>query len=303
MRLLCCFVLFLGSALAGEVPVRGVFNAVTGLHRYDGCALNSSDWSDGDSFSLRFADGKDYTIRLYGVDCLETTGEDATDARRLRAQRRYFGISLVGGSPRASNDLAKEWGRKAKVRVAELLSKKCTVHTAWTDGRGSARFKRYYGFVTLGDGRDLAAVLVEEGLARAFGVYRRDYSGASGEDYRETMRDLELGAAVGRRGIWKMTDWKRLPAERRSQRDEAAELDAAKGKPLGPIDPNAASRDDLMLLPGIGEKTALAIIEEREHGPYRKAADLIRVSGIGKKTVEKLKPFLHFGGGKSETPD
>lgn len=302
MRLLGCFFLLLGGLFAGEAPVRGVFNSVTGLHRYDGCLMNPRDWSDGDSFSLRFPDDKDYTIRLYGVDCLETSGENTTDARRLRAQRRYFGVSMVGGSAQASNDLAKEWGRKAKARVAELLAKKCTVYTAWSDGRGSARFKRYYGFVTLGDGRDLASVLVEEGLARAFGVYRRGPTGESADDYREVMRDLELGAAVGKRGIWKQTDWKRLPVERQAERDEAAELEAARDRPQGNIDPNSASRDELMTLPGIGEKTALAIIEARESGPYRKAEDLSRVRGIGKVTVEKLRSCLHFPGEKSGTP-
>lgn len=283
----------------GEPLVRGVFNAETGLHRYAGCRLKAEPWADGDSFSVVFPDGKARTIRLYGADCLETTGDDATDARRLRAQRRYFGISGFGGSPRASNDKAKEKGRAAKAAVEKLLAEPFTVHTAWSDAMGSARFKRYYGFVFTADGRDLAEVLVGSGLARAYGVYRRGPYGKA-DAYRERLGDLELKAAKTGAGVWAFTNWDRLPEERKAERNADAELEAAKGQGGGPVaavNPNTASRDELMSLPGIGEKKAYAIIEGRDAGKYRKPEDLQRVSGIGKKTVEALRPFLKFEGG------
>jgi competence protein ComEA len=46
-----------------------------------------------------------------------------------------------------------------------------------------------------------------------------------------------------------------------------------------------------MALPGIGEVMALRIIEGR---PYSSAKDLLRVPGIGQKTLEKLWPYLTF---------
>lgn len=279
-----------------EPPVRGVFNAATGLHRYAGCMLKPESWADGDSFSVLFPDGTARTIRLYGVDCFETSGEDETDARRLRAQRRYFGISGFGGGPQASNDKAKELGRNAGMVVEKFLAKRFTVHTAWSDARGNARYRRYYAFVTTADGRDLAELLVEGGLARAFGVYRRGPHGTA-DEYRERLRDLELRAAKTGAGVWAFTDWERLPEERKAERDAAAELETAKnGKagPTGRMNPNSATRDELMRLPGIGEKKAYAIIEGRDAGKYRRAEDLMRVSGIGTKTVESLRPFLTF---------
>jgi len=59
------------------------------------------------------------------------------------------------------------------------------------------------------------------------------------------------------------------------------------------LDLNAARAHELQLLPGIGEKTAQAIVADREeNGPYRNLEDLTRVRGIGPKTVERLRPHL-----------
>jgi hypothetical protein len=55
----------------------------------------------------------------------------------------------------------------------------------------------------------------------------RRLAGESAEEYRETLADLELQAAKRGTGIWAHTDWDALPAERRRERDEARELNAA----------------------------------------------------------------------------
>jgi competence ComEA-like helix-hairpin-helix protein len=63
--------------------------------------------------------------------------------------------------------------------------------------------------------------------------------------------------------------------------------------PVGVIDPNLASKADLETLPGIGPVIAQRIINyRRAHGPYKKIADLRKVSGIGRKKLEKLRPYV-----------
>lgn len=260
--------------------------AVEELGKFPGCTLVPAEWADGDSFSVRFPDGKLQTVRLYGADCIEmhVKGDDS-NARRLRDQRRYFGIDDIL--------TAKSFGETAKSETQRILAKPFTVHTTFADGRGDGRFDRIYGFVETSDGRDLSAWLVSQGLARAFGVVRQLPDGTSGNEWREQLADFELIAARTGRGAWAKTDWEKLPKIRKEARDETAELETAKGTRKAvegkPVDINHASRDELMTLPGVGEKTALAIIEGR---PYRKLEDLNRANGIGPATFGKLKPFL-----------
>ena len=70
-----------------------------------------------------------------------------------------FGMARAGGNEQASITLAKELGLAARKRVAILLAEPFTVHTAWADGRGNPRFKRYYGFITDAKGRDLEELI------------------------------------------------------------------------------------------------------------------------------------------------
>lgn len=261
------------------------------LETFRQVVLVETDWADGDSFRVRFKDGQEHTLRLYGADCLEWHIGDESDARRLRAQRRYFGISDFGDSPQESIELAKSMGEAAAQRVQGLLARPFTVHTAFADGRGDAQFDRVYAFVETADGEDLASALVLEGLARAFGVYRGTPDGLSQDDYREQLKDAELVAARKGRGVWEFTDWDALPEERRVQRQEDAETQIALGTapPTDPVNVNHATRGELMRIPGIGEVTANRIIEGR---PYTAIDDLQRVRGIGAKTLESIRPYV-----------
>ena len=58
----------------------------------------------------------------------------------------------------------------------------------------------------------------------------------------------------------------------------------------GLVNINTAGPEELTQLNGVGEKTAAAIIEEREtNGPFASVDDLMRVSGIGEKKLEKMR--------------
>ena len=243
-----------------------------------GCKFIPNEWADGD-----------HTLRLYGGDCIEWHVNDENDARRLREQRRYFGIAEYGGSPQASIDAAKAAGKSAAEETARALSKPFTVHTAFADARGDGKHKRIYAFVTTADGQDLTERLVKMGLARAFGVYRETPTAKSAKDYQENLRDAELIAAKAASGAWAKTNWDKLSAERQEQRKEDSELSLAAGtgksSKVFKINPNTAARDELMKLPGVGEVTANRIIAGR---PYRKAADLLKVEGFGPKVSVSL---------------
>lgn len=60
-----------------------------------------------------------------------------------------------------------------------------------------------------------------------------------------------------------------------------------------PVNINTAGPEELQLLDGIGEVYAQRIVEYRkEHGPFKSIEELTNIKGIGKKTVEKLAPFV-----------
>jgi competence protein ComEA len=69
------------------------------------------------------------------------------------------------------------------------------------------------------------------------------------------------------------------------------------GAPTGVVNINSADATQLALLPRIGEKAAQRIIEYRtEHGPFKKATDLMQVKGVGAKTFEGLSAWIAVEG-------
>jgi competence protein ComEA len=72
---------------------------------------------------------------------------------------------------------------------------------------------------------------------------------------------------------------------------------AGKRLALGiPIDINRSSMQDLELVPGIGEKTAEKILDQRSlSGSFRQLDELMLVKGIKEKRFEKLRRYLCIG--------
>ncbi|MCS7251527.1 MAG: ComEA family DNA-binding protein [Anaerolineae bacterium] len=59
------------------------------------------------------------------------------------------------------------------------------------------------------------------------------------------------------------------------------------------LDVNTASVAELERLPGIGSRTAQAIVDYRlKHGPFQRLEDLLMVPGIGPATLERIRPLV-----------
>src|SRR5579883_2881961 len=71
------------------------------------------------------------------------------------------------------------------------------------------------------------------------------------------------------------------------QRPEAATVAPERAA----LDLNRATHAELRLLPGVGDSLAERIVDHRrQHGSFRKVDDLRQVSGVGPKTLDRLRP-------------
>jgi competence protein ComEA len=64
----------------------------------------------------------------------------------------------------------------------------------------------------------------------------------------------------------------------------------------GVLNLNNADAATLELLPGIGPTKADRIVEWRHAHPFKRVEELDKVKGIGRKTVQRLRPFLAVSG-------
>jgi len=265
----------------------GIFPSYTAdLQMFSNARLMSNPANDGDSFFVKF-NGKSLHVRLYFVDCPETSISFRSDARRLREQTRYFGLSHAARTI--------HFGNEAKAFVEHILAEPFTVYTTFASALGRSAKGRVYGFITTADGNDLASLLVKNGLARTHGMGRKTPSGISRNEMIERLRDLETSAMLKRIGVWSESNPDRiakLRAEQRSEDQELKELQSQVKKTKssdGLFDLNTASKEELMSINGIGPILAERIIARR---PYETVDGLIKVKGIGPKKLEKIRPHV-----------
>lgn len=97
------------------------------------------------------------------------------------------------------------------------------------------------------------------------------------------------------------TDMRNNPEEDLAAADTVVERDSYFPKPAksnkitsGKININTASKNELMRLPWVGEKTAEKIIEYRENNPFENPADIKNIKGIGDKKFEKMEEFIEI---------
>ena len=68
-----------------------------------------------------------------------------------------------------------------------------------------------------------------------------------------------------------------------------------------PVDLNSANQAQLETVTGIGPVKAKAIIEYRtKHGPFKSVDDLQKVTGFGKKSVDKLRTEVAVSSAKAD---
>ena len=277
------FAYFLLFALACTPLLTGAAE----LETLENAVLLDADMNDGDSFRVRAAD-RELHLRLYYVDCLETDFGSDAELERIRDQQQHFGLE-------DPHDVVR-FGERAADFVAEVLAEPFSVHTAYAWAPGRSATGRYYAFVETHDGRDLAHLLVREGLARVHGKTRPAPDGRSSRQVLDELADLRVLAMLSRSGIWEATNPELLVEMRRSRREAAAERDAFKDQVAGtrsrddaPLDLNRAPDEELQRIPGIGPVTAAKIVAGR---PYRKVEDLLKIPGIGPKKLEAIAPYV-----------
>jgi competence ComEA-like helix-hairpin-helix protein len=137
-----------------------------------------------------------------------------------------------------------------------------------------------------------AAVLLS-GLLLGF-VIKPFGSGESGDMSREIYRSLD-SLADAHRTTYIGTDINNEPFPELAKGDTVVKKTGFPIKPKAPagkVNINTASKLELMKLPGVGEKTALKIMEMRVSSPFAVPEDIKRVKGIGEKKYEKMKMYI-----------
>ena len=278
-------------SLATVVLMLGCITPTLGadLQMFSNARLINNPANDGDSFLVE-ANGKSFRVRLYFVDCPETSINFKSDAWWVREQTRYFGLSEAAR--------IIHFGNEAKAFVDRILVKPFTVHTAFASALGRSSKGRVYGFITIADGNDLASLLVKNGFARTHGMGRKTPAGVSRDEMIERLRDLEISAMLKHIGIWSESDPDRIAELRAKQRSEEHELQEIRRQvekdsvPHRLLDPNTATGKELQSIKGIGPVLAARIIAGR---PYKTVDDLLKVKGIGQKRLEKFRPYFVVG--------
>jgi competence protein ComEA len=148
---------------------------------------------------------------------------------------------------------------------------------------------------------------VGDGLAGRIETYRQEHGGF------RTVDELRQVRGVGPTMLERLRPSLIVRADKPSPADDAPDRTTpapvrrpgraraetpAPGKPAklaGRINVNRATAAQLQTLPGIGPKLAQRILDERARGRFRSVDDLRRVSGIGPKTLDRLRPHVTVG--------
>ena len=73
----------------------------------------------------------------------------------------------------------------------------------------------------------------------------------------------------------------------------AAEASMAGDQAVSAVNINDASPEELQQLPGVGNAISQRIVDYRENvGDFQQPEDLMKVKGVGQKTMEHIRPMV-----------
>ncbi len=140
--------------------------------------------------------------------------------------------------------------------------------------------------------KDVTLVVHVDGAVAAPGVYELEGEGRVA-DAVEAAGGLVEGADTSALNLAALvSDGEKVHVPREGEAATSATGAPAQAQP-GLVNLNTADVAQLDELPGVGEATARAIVEDREaNGPFTTPEDLMRVSGIGEKKYAKLEDLI-----------
>jgi len=92
------------------------------------------------------------------------------------------------------------------------------------------------------------------------------------------------------------------PSRTSTSRTNASRTSVSGARLDGVVNVNQATPEQLQLLPGVGPARAKAIIEYRKsNGAFERIDDLLGVSGIGQRALDRLRPYVVLEGKTTAT--
>ena len=158
-------------------------------------------------------------------------------------------------------------------------------------------------------GREMRAGLVFVLVSLLAGGAFREWRRSHESRFEDIVADLESRNAVAARTATPSSGLPGAPA------DSASGGPLLRGRDAGPrsgnrapalapsrIDLDRATASELERLPGIGPGLAARILADRaQRGPYRTPEALLRVKGIGPRTLERIRPYLSAPAGAADS--
>jgi competence protein ComEA len=211
-------------------------------------------------------------------------------------------------TPAAQNKIVAAWPRSAQLTTAFLLGVALTllvlqVVSYTRFGSRPTQLERDGHYRIDLNRAERAELLQLPGvgttLADRVEEYRREHGGFRSVDELSSVRGIGPTTLERLRPLV----YVRLDESAEDQPEMAAAVASKKTHKPGakeanlkePIDINRASAADLQKLPGIGPKMSQRIVDERQKKAFKSVEELRRVSGIGPKTLEKLRPYVVVG--------